>query len=100
MTYSRSSLQAFSKPEANNNSGHGPMIHPELSGDVVAVLGKEARLKCYVTNIGNKTVRRVGGGHTLSAVPDEWAILNSWEVRDVYVIPQKHVLRRSLVSRK
>ena len=34
----------------------GPYINPILSPNVVAVLGKEARLKCYVTGLGNKTV--------------------------------------------
>lgn len=41
-----------------NSSGMGdyPFINPLLSPRVVGVLGKEVRLNCHVTNIGNKTV--------------------------------------------
>ena len=41
---------------AASSDHDGPYINPILSPNVVAVLGKEARLKCYVTGLGNKTV--------------------------------------------
>lgn len=71
-TYSRESLSVFSPSRIENHevvddvlpdtesaasSDHdGPYINPILSPNVVAVLGKEARLKCYVTGLGNKTI--------------------------------------------
>ena len=41
---------------SSSSDRDGPYINPLLSPNVVAVLGKEARLKCYVTSLGNKTV--------------------------------------------
>ena len=66
-TYSKDSLSVFSPSRLKNLEAadgaqgtesdlEGPYINPILSPNVVAVLGKEARLKCYVTGLGNKTV--------------------------------------------
>ena len=43
-------------PDTESAATLDPYINPILSPNVVAVLGKEARLKCYVTGLGNKTV--------------------------------------------
>ena len=45
---------------SSSSDRDGPYINPLLSPNVVAVLGKEARLKCYVTSLGNKTVSFAG----------------------------------------
>jgi hypothetical protein len=38
----------------------GPIINAAMSPDVIGVLGKDVRLACHVTNLGNKTVRVPG----------------------------------------
>ena len=43
-------------PTTNFSKKAQPSIHIDLSPNVVGVLGKEIRLACYVTNLGNKTV--------------------------------------------
>ena len=35
----------------------GPVINSAMSPDVIGVLGKEVRMACHVTNLGNKTVK-------------------------------------------
>ena len=40
------------EPEATD----GPYINAAMSPDVIGVLGKDVRLACHVTNLGNKTV--------------------------------------------
>ena len=40
------------EPEGNDD----PYINPSMSPDVIGVLGKDVRLACHVTNLGNKTV--------------------------------------------
>ena len=37
----------------------GPVINPTMSPDVIGVLGKDVRMACHVTNLGNKTVKYV-----------------------------------------
>ncbi len=56
---------ATAAPEDGNGS-NGPFINRGLSGDVVGVLGKEVRLNCHVTNLGNKTVRKQFYAHHLA----------------------------------
>ena len=50
------SLKKNSIPGSNCERASDPYINPLLSPDVVGVLGKEIRLNCHVTNLGNKTV--------------------------------------------
>ena len=55
---------ATAAPEDGSGGGvSGPFINRGLSGDVVGVLGKEVRLNCHVTNLGNKTVRKQFNAH-------------------------------------
>ena len=43
-------------PNTNFSRKYLPSIRTDLSPNVVGVLGKEVRIACYVTNLGNKTV--------------------------------------------
>ena len=43
-------------PSTNFSRKSQPSITTDLSLNVVGVLGKEVRLACHVTNLGNKTV--------------------------------------------
>ena len=43
-------------PSTNFSRRVSPSIHTDISPNVIGVLGKEVRLACYVTNLGNKTV--------------------------------------------
>ena len=43
-------------PSTNFSRKSLPSIRTDLSPNVVGVLGKEIRLACYLTNLGNKTV--------------------------------------------
>ena len=43
-------------PSTNFSRKSQPSITADLSLNVVGVLGKEVRLACHVTNLGNKTV--------------------------------------------
>ena len=40
----------------SDNSEIKPIIDPDFTRDVVGVLGKEVRLQCHVTNLGNRTI--------------------------------------------
>ncbi len=42
--------------DAEPETTDGPFINPAMSPDVIGVLGKDVRLACHVTNLGNKTV--------------------------------------------
>ena len=43
-------------PSTNFSRQSQPSIRTDLSPNVIGVLGKEVRLACYLTNLGNKTV--------------------------------------------